>query len=49
MLKEWFKSNSQQGTKQDYVIKKQEQEICKINVKNIFIILTCANMNMKRT
>jgi hypothetical protein len=33
-LKERFKSSfSKQGIKQDYVIKKQEHEMCKTNVK----------------
>ncbi len=54
--KEKFNFNFQQGTKQDYVIQKQEHknkkqkyEMCKTNVETNFIKLTYANMNMKIT
>jgi hypothetical protein len=37
-----------QGTKQDYMNKKQEHKMCKKNVETIFFMLTYVNMNMKK-
>ncbi len=36
-------------TKTQELKTKEENEVCKINVKKIFIVLTYANMNIKRT
>jgi hypothetical protein len=50
-LKEGLNKTFKQGTRQDYVIQKQkhknqeqEHEMCKTNMKSIFILLTYVNM-----